>query len=51
MKAHFDLVRVDNANVKKSALESLVDISKINYKHMGYYLEHLFVLLDDTLRA
>ena len=44
MKGIFDLLEIGDAEISKKTLEGLIEIARLNYRHMGPYLEKFLSL-------
>ena len=46
MQGIFDLLAIHDHEISTKTLEGLIEIVKLNYQHMGPYLERLLVLTE-----
>jgi len=46
MKGIFDLLAIGDADISAKTLEGLIEIVKLNYQHMGPYMEKLLALTE-----
>ncbi len=46
MKGIFDLLAIRDHEISTKTLEGLIEIVKLNYQHMGPYLERLLALTE-----
>ena len=44
MKGIFDLLAIGDADISAKTLEGLIEIVKLNYQHMGPYMEKFLAL-------
>ena len=51
MKGIFDLLAIGDSDISKKALEALIEVVKLNYQHMGPYLEKFLALTGNFVGA
>jgi|TARA_B110001450_G_scaffold229435_1_gene229983 hypothetical protein len=51
MKGIFDLLAIGDFDITKKTLEGLIEIARLNYQHMGPYLEKFLSLTGNFVGA
>jgi len=51
MKGIFDLLAIGDSDISKKALEALIEVARLNYQHMGPYLEKFLALTEAFVGA
>ena len=51
MKGIFDLLAIGDSEISAKTLEGLIEVVKLNYQHMGPYLEKFLALTEAFVGA